>query len=407
MNGSELCQVARPSQQDRRNHEEGLEQPKRVYFAEKDQPHDNRTQIVELRQPPNRSFDLGERFVNQDNIRQESGNSLYADEFEAPSRRRSEMVLPSIERDIPNEFSDQISLNGRSRQVNPFGPYRPLSRGMQQLPAPSIINLDDYEDPPSGKRRRIDDQQPVNSHGHSRTMLVPLEQIDDHRPWYQRPHETIYRDDGGHSVSDKRIVPLPPKGERARSPIDHQELQLISPHKQSMRRLDHVVDRVERYPQPRDHYQIPLSRAENVEDAQFPSRAKVVPPVYLKDSPSFFQSSQVAPRHLESSDLGVSSRHHVGVIANSDRAYANSNGMTRRLQPSEVAERSTPSRFSDMSINHRQRDDDGRPDRATYLPITGTADLRRHTGPSKGMLVYFITKLRLMPTTILVTQEIR
>ena len=404
MNGSELCQVARSSQQDRRNHEEALEQPKRLYYAENDRSHDSRTQLVELRQPPSRAFDLSEKFVNQDNIRQESGNSLYAGDFEAPSRRRSEMVLPSIERDIPNEHSDQISLNGRSRQVNPFGPYRPLSRGMQQLPAPSIINLDDYEDPPIGKRRRIDHQQPVNAHGHSRTMLVPLEQIDDHQPWYQRPHEAIYRDDGGHSVSDKRIVPLPPKGERARSPIGHQELQLISPHEQSMRRLDQVVDRVERYPQSRDHYQIPLSRTENVEDSQFPSRAKVVPPVYFKDSPSFFQSSQVAPRHLESSDLGVSSRHHIGVIANSDRAYANPNGMTRRLQPLEVAERSTPPRFSDMSIDYRHRDDDGRPDRATYLPVTGMADLQRQTGPSTGASVYFFTKLRLMPTTILVTQ---
>ena len=404
MNGSELCQVARPSQQDWRNHEEGLEQPKRVYYAEKDRPHDNITQLVELRQPPNRAFDPGERFVYQDNIRQENRDSIYADDFEAPSRRRSEMVLPSIERDIPNEDNDQILLNGRSRQVNPFGPYRPLSRGMQQLPASSIINLDDYEDPPSGKRRRIDNQQPVNSHGHSRTMLVPLEQIDDHQPFYQRPHEAMYRDDGGHSVLDKRIVPLPPKGERARSPVGHQELQLISPHKQSMRRLDQVVDRVERYPQSRDHYQIPLSRAENVEDSQFPSRAKVVPPVYLKDSPSFFQSSQVVPRHLESSDMGVSSRHHIGVIANSDRAYANSNGMTRRLQPSNVAEKSTPPRLSDMSMDYRYRDDGGRPNRATYLPVTSMADLQRQTGPSTGASTNFFTNLRLIPMTILVTQ---
>ena len=360
-------------------------------YAENDRPHDNRTQLVELRQPLNRAFDLSERFVNQDNIRQESGNSLYADDFEAPSRRRSEMVLPSIERDIPNGHSDQISFNGRSRQVNPVGPYRPLSRGMQQLPAPSIINLDDYEDSPSGKRRRIDNQQPVDSHSHSRTMLIPLEQIDDHQPWYQRPHEAIYRDDGGHLVPDKRIVPLPPKGERARSPIGHQGFQQISPHKQSMGRLDQVVDRVERYPQSRDHYQIPLSRAENVEDSQFPSRAKVVPPVYLKDSPSFFQSSQVAPRHLESSDLGVSPRRHIGVIANCDRAYANSNGVIRRVQPPEVVERSTPPRFSDMSIDYRLRDDDGRPDHVTYLPVTGMADLQRQTGPSTGASVYFFT----------------
>ena len=407
MNGSELCQVSRPSQQDRRNHEESLEQPKRVSHAENDRPHDNRIQLVEPRQPPNRAFDLSERFVKLDNIREENGNSLYGDDFESPSRRRSEMVLPSIERDIPNEHSDQISLNGSSRQVNPFGPYRPLSRGMQQLPAPSFINLDDYEDPPSGKRRRVDNQQPVNSHGHSGTMLFPLEQIDDHQPWYQRPHEAMYRNDGGHSVSDKRIVPLPPKGERARSPIGHQELQLISPHKQSMRRLDQVVDRVERYPQSRDHYQIPLSRAENVEDAQFPSRTKVVPPVYLKDSPSFFQSSQVAPRYLESSDMDVSSRHRIGVIASSDRAYANSNGMTRHLQPSEVAERPTPPRFSDMSIDYRHRDDNGRPDRATYLPLTGMADPQRQTDPPTGASVYFFTKLRLIPTTTLVTQNIR
>ena len=344
--------------------------------------HNNRTRPLELRQPLNRVSELGENFVNQHDIGQENRNNLYANDFEAQSRRRSEMVLPSIERDIPVEHSDQTSLHRGTAQVNPFGSYRPLSRGMQQLPAPPIINLDDFEEPPSSKRRRINDQQPVNSHSQTRTILVPIEQIDDRLPEYERPHEAVYRDDGAHFVSDKRIVRLPPKREQARSPISHEKLPLTSPRNQITRRPDQVVDRVERYPQPRDHYQIPLSRSENVESLQFPLRAKVAPPEYPNNSPSFLQSSQISSRKFESSDLGVSSRQNVGVFANSDPAHVDFNGITRSLQPLEIAQGSMPSRFSDMPIDYRQRDDD----RVTYHPVRATADIPRQNGPSTGVL---------------------
>ena len=331
-------------------------------------------------------FDLGERFVSQNDVRQESGNDLHTHDLGAQPRRRSEMVLPSIERDVPDEHSDQTSLHGETGQVNPLGSYQPLRRGLQQLHAPSTINLDDYEELPSSKRRRVDNQQPVSSHGQSRTILVPIEQVDDRRPRYEQLHEAVYRGDREDFFPDKRIVPLPPKGERSRSPIHHQELQLSPPRNQIMRRPGQVADRVEPYPQSRDHYQIPLSRSENVEDLQFYSRANFAPPEYSNDSPCFFQSSQFAPRRLESSDLGFPSRPNDGVIANSDRAYADSDGMTRRLQPFQVDERPMPSRFSEMSINYRQREDDRRPDRVTYLPVTATADLHRHTRPLRGAL---------------------
>lgn len=358
-----------------------------VYHAEEDQIRNNGTRSVELRQPTNRVFDLGERFVSQNDFRRENGDDFYAHDFGAQSRQRSEMVLPSIERDIRDEHSDQTSLHGKTRQVNPFGSYLPLHRGMQPLPAPSIINLDDYEELPSSKRRRIDEQQPVSSHGQSRTVLVPIEQLDDRRLRYEQPHEVVYRGGGEDFVSDKRIVPLPPKGERARSPISHQELQLISPRKQTLRQPDQVADRVEWYPPSRDHYQIPLSRPEDVEDSQFPSRTDFTPREYFNHSPSFLQSFQFASRRLESSDLGFPSRHNVGAIANSDRAYADPDGMRSRLQPLGLAERSMPSRFSDMSIDNTQREDDRRPDRVTYLPVTAMADVHQHPRPSRGALI--------------------
>ena len=272
------------------------------------------------------------------------------------------------------------------------------------MPAPSIVNLDDYEKLPNSKRRRIDNQQPVGSYGPARTILVPIEHIDDRRPRYERSHEAVYRDDMGHLISDKRIVPLPPKEERARSPISYQEPQLSSPRKQIKRPLDQVADPVERFPRPRDHYQIPLSRSENVEDLQFPSRAIFAPTEYSNDSPSFFDSSQFASRHLESSEPGFPSRHDVGVIANSDRAYAASDGMTRRLQPLEVAEKSMPSRLSDLSIDGRQREGDRRSDRIIHLPFTAASDFHRHTKPSTGALAYLIKSLRPMATAILYMQ---
>ena len=261
---------------------------------------------------------------------------------------------------------------------------------MHQLPTPSIINLDDYEELPSSKRRRIDDQQPINSHSQGRTILVPIEQIDDRRVRYERPHEAVYRDDTGHIVSDNRIVPLPAKEERARPPISYQDLQLLSPRTQMERRSNQVVDCGERYPQPRDHYQVPPSRSENVERLKFPTRAVFAPPECYNDSPSFFDSSQYTPRHHESSDPGYSSRHDAGAIANSDRVYANSNGTMHRLQHYEVAERSMPSQFSDMSIDYRQCDQDRRPDRVTYVPFTATADSHTHTRPSTGTLTYSV-----------------
>lgn len=390
MKGTESCKVAYPSQQHLPMDEGGLEQPKRVYHAGKDELYHNGTRPVEVRQPPTRAFDRGERFVSQNDNGQEDVNHLYTRDFEMRTRRRSEMVLPSIERDLPDEHSDWTSLHGKKRHVNPSGSDQTFTRGIPQLPAPSIIDLHDYGELPNSKRRRIDNQQPVCSHGQARTMLVPIEQIDDRRPRYERPHDALYRNDTGHTVLDKRIVPLPPKDERARSRISHQELQLLSPRNPIKRCPDQVADHVERYPRPHDHYQIPLSRSENVENLQFPSRASFTPQEHSKDSPSFFESSQFAPRHLESSDLGFPSRHDVGVIANSDRAYADSAGTTRYFQPLEVAERSMPSRFSEMSIDCRQRDGGRMPDCVTYLPFTATTDFPRHTRQSRGSSAYLL-----------------
>ena len=386
MKSTEHRQVAYPSQQDRRAHERSLELPKRTYYAEEDQPHNNRTRPLEMRHVPNRASDKGERFVRQNDPRQESGNDLYVHDFEPQSRRRSEMVLPSIERDFPDKQDNQTSLYGKTRQVNPFGSYQPPNRGTQQYSAPSSINFHDCEELPSRKRRRIEDQHPVEPHSQGRTILVPIEEIDDRRFRYEQPHGVVYRDETAHSASDKRIVPLPSKEERARPPIRHQELQLFSPRGQMERCLDEVSDRGERYLQSRDHYQVSLSHSENVEHLQFPSRAVFAPPEYYNDSPSFFDSSQSVPRHHESSDLGFSSRHDVGLNAHSDQVYADSDGIVRRIQPLEVTERLMPSRFSDMSINYRQRDDDHRPDRVTCVPSTATAGFHIHTNPSTGAL---------------------
>lgn len=396
MKRTESCQVGYSSQQDPRGHEGSLEQPKRVYYAGEDQPHNNRIRRLELQQVPNRVFDQGESFVSQNDPRQENGNNIYAHEIDPQPSRRSEMVLPSIERDFPDKQGGQTSLHGKTRQLNPFGSHQALNRGTQRLPAPSVINLDDYEELPSSKRRRVDDQQPLDSHSQGRTILVPIEQIDDRRLRYERPHGNVHRDDTGDFVSDKRIVPLPPKEERVRPPLSHQELQLFSPRTQLERCPDQVADRGERYLQPRDHYRVPLSHPQNVENLQFPSRAVFAPPEYYNDSSSFFDSSRFASRHHDSSDLGFSSRHDAGVIADSDRVYAKPDGMMRRLQPLEVAEKSVPSRFSNMSIDYRQRDNDRMPDHISYVPLTATADSHRHTRPSTGALTSLLQHLRLM-----------
>lgn len=389
MKSTESCQVAYPSQRDRRVHEGSLEQPQKVCYTEEDLAHKHGTRPLELRQAPSRVRDEGERFVGQNYPRQENGHNVYAHDLESQSRRRSEMVLPSIERDLPNKQGDQTSLHEKTGRVNPFGSYQPPNGGRQQLPAPLIINLDDHEELPSSKRCRIDNQQPVDSHGQGRTILVPIEQIDDRRLRYEQPHEAVYRDDTGHFVSDRRIVPLPPKEERAKHLSGQQELRLFSPRAQMERRPDQVADRGERDPQPRDPYQVPLSHSENVENLQFPSRAVFAPPECYNDSPKSFDSSQFAPKHHESSDLAFSSRHDVSVIADSHRVYADSDGMMRRLPPLGVAERLMPSRFSDMSIDYRQRDDDRRPDRVTYVPSTAATDFHTYTRPTTGALTYF------------------
>lgn len=388
MKSTELCQVAYSSQKDWRSHDGSLEQPKKTYHAGQDQPYDNGTRPLELRQVPNRVIEAGERLVSLNDPSQTNGSDFYAHDLEMQPRRRPEMVIPSIERDLPDKQADQTSIHGKTRQVSPFGSYQSLNRGTQQLLAPPNINLDDYKELPGSKRRRIDDHQPVDSHSQGRTILVPIEQIDDRRLQYERPHEAVHRDNAGNIVSDKRIVPLPPKEERTRPPISRQVLQLLSPRTQMKRRPDQIDDRGERYPQPIDHYQVPLSRSENVENLQLHSCAVFAQPKYYNDSPFFFESSQFAPRYHESSDLGFSSRRAMGVTADSDQVYTDSDGMMRRLQPLEVAERSMPSRFSDMFLDYGQRDDDRRPDRVAYVPSTATADSYRHTNPSSGALTY-------------------
>lgn len=386
MKNTETCQVPCSSQQDRRVHYGSLEQSKRVYYAEKGQPH-NGIRPIEVRQVPNGVFDQDERFVSQKDPRQESFENRYGYDSEPKSRRRSEMVLPSIERDLPNQQGDQASLYAQPRQVDSFVSYQPLNRETEQLPASSIINLDDYEELRSSKRRRVDDQRPVDCLSQDRTILVPIEQIDDRQLRYERPHEATYRDDTGYLASDMRIVPLPPREERAKPPVSHQVLQQTSPHTQMERRPDEVVDRGERYPQPLDHYRVPLSRSENVEHVQFPSRSVFAPPEYNNDSPSFLDSSAFAPKPHDSSDQRFSLRRKVGVNADSNRVYTYSDGTMRHLQPLESAEKSIPSRFSDLSIDHWQRDDDRRLDRVTHIPLSTTAKFHGHTTPSSGALI--------------------
>lgn len=388
MNSTELGQVTYLSHQDGRTPERGQEQPKTTYYTAEDQPPSNRARPPELRQVTNRVFGQGERLVRQSDPGQQSGGSVFAHDFESQSHRRSEMVLPSIERDVPNRLGDLSPSKAKTRQVNPFGSYQSLNRGTQHLPTPSVIDLDDHEELPRSKRRRFDDQQPVNARNHGRTILIPIDHINDGRVWCERPHEAAYRDDTGNHVSDKRIVPLPPKEERPRPPLSHQELQLVSPLAGMERHADQVADCGERYPQPRNHYQAPLSRSENVENLQFPFHAVFAPPEYRNDSPLFSDFSQSASKHHERSDLDNSSRYNAGAITDSDRVHAASDGIMRRLQPLDVGERSMPSRFSDMSVDHRQCDDDRRLDRVNHLPLTAMADIHRHTRPSPGALTY-------------------
>ena len=386
MKGTELRQVVYPSQQDRFIYERGLDQPKRIYYSADDQPPNNGKCPTELRHFPNSEFDHGEDFVGQNVSREDS--RLYGHNLEPQLRRRSNMILPSIERDLPDAEGDQTSGRGRSWQVNPFGSYQPLDREAQRLPAHSIINVDDYEEPSSRKRRRIDDQQSIDSHTQGKTILVPIEQIDDRWPGYEMTHEPVYHDDSEHFVADKRIVPLPPKEERARPPVSYQELQPLSPRTRVEMHSDQMNDHGNNHLQPRHRYQVPLSRSENVQRSEFPSRAIFTPPEYYNDSPSFVNSSQYASRLHESSDLGIASRRDVGVIADSDRYYAGPNGMMHGLQPTAVTERLMPSQFSDMSIDYRQRDNDRKLGRPAQVLDGTTADVYTIARPSTGVLSY-------------------
>ncbi|KAM0806053.1 hypothetical protein BDR22DRAFT_465 [Usnea florida] len=362
MGSTELRQVVYPSQQDRFIDERSLEQPERVYYSADDQPPNNGKRPTELQQFPNRVYDHGEDFIGQNVSRED--NRLYGHNPQAQPRRRSNIILPSIERDLPDEEGDQTSRHGRVRQVNPFGSYQPLSREVQRLPAHSIIEVDDYEEPSSRKRRRIDDQQSIDSHTQGKTILVPIEQVNDRQLGFDRTHEPVYHDDPEHFVADKRIVPLPPKEERARPPVIYQELQPLSPRTQVEMHSDQMNDRGSIHSQPRHRYQVPLSHSENVQRIEFPSRAVFTPPEYHNDSPSFVDSSQNAPSFRESNDLGIASRRDVGVIADSDRFYAGPNGMMHRLQPTE-------------------RDNGRRLGRPAQVPHSNTADVYTHARPSR------------------------
>ena len=384
MKSTEVRQVVYPSQQDRSFYEKSLEQPERIYYSAEDQPPNNGKRPNELRQFTNSVFDHGEDSVGRNVSREDSRR--YGHNLEPQSRRRSNMILPSIERDLPDEEGDQTSGHGRVWQVNPFGSYQPLSREAQRMPAHSIINVDDYEEPSSRKRRRTDDQQSIDSHTQGKTILVPIEQIDDRRHGYERIHEPVYHDDSEHFVADKRIVPLPPKEERANPFVSYQELQPLSPRPRVEMHSDQMNDRGNCHPQPRHRYQVPLSRSENVQRSEFPSRAIMTPPEYCNDSPSFVDSFQYASRFHESSDLGIASRRDIGVIADSDRFYAGPNGMMHCLEPTAVTERLMPSQSSDMSIDYRQRDNDRRLGRPARVIDNTTADVYTHARPSIGVL---------------------
>lgn len=349
MEYTESTQAVPPPKQFQLQRQGGDQELPKNYLVNDSYSQSFKPTLLEPRQYKSRVNEGSSSFRRPDETWQYNDDSPFAHDSERKWRRCAEIVLPSIERDLSDADHQPKSFPDQTKQ-DPYLLQEDFNPRPRQHSEPFFTEFEGYQESPHSKRRRIADEQRFETHRADKTILVPLERIEDRPSMYGTPVEAVYSAGMRNVASDTGIAPLPSM-KVARSPTSLRQVNTFGQPAQMDRQVI-LEERQQKHVLPRNHFQIPLSR--NREKPQISLHAVHAPLKYHNDSPTILETSHFAPTYYENFDLHSPSRHDISAIPIDDRAFVKSREALQSTQWCGESQRSIPSQFEDLSVNYRQ-----------------------------------------------------
>lgn len=306
-------------------------------------------------------------------LRREMLNDSHSHSLQVSSHRHSELILPSIEGGLPTAPDQQSVSSQQLHGVNDFIQQRTDNREILRERAFSVVHLDEKE--PQTKRRRINDQQPLDD-PQPRTVLIPLDHGAENYPLMKTGRaQAMHYQNMSPLALDRRMIQLPPREVR-RYEDNQGRIQVMTQNGH--------VDNLSVYQMPREELQLRHVNHEVSARPQFPNRSAAFQAVYDQQSPIFFSDS--ATSYHEVSDQRPSSHDTSRVDEGDARAFSATNAFRSGPQRFDDVGRDMrevfrnleiePERYHEVNVNINRDMNNGRPVHSS-LQVSGTTYLPR------------------------------
>jgi len=293
--------------------------------------------------------DGNERFARSKKSVYEANDATHPHSAAIWPRRSPDVALPSIEGGLASPTNQQTPPRKHTQQNAPFALVDVTHRVMPQSLVPANFHRSTYEEPPPGKKPKIDDQGYIESQNKERIVLIPLDDRNGYHAMRQRSAEAARDIRVQWQGLDKRIVQLPPRNAAAGSQDPQGHVQIVSHSGQTEDRSIHQL--------PHAHFQVPLTSAEARGQPQSLLSSDAGQSVYGRQSPSSFSASETAPSYREVHEFRPFSPHASGNVGSGERAFASSRPVVERLQRFDDAGREVRNDLRDLTIDDRHSRD--------------------------------------------------
>ncbi len=227
------------------------------------------------------------RFVKSQELRREMLDASHSHPLQFSSRRHSELVLPSIEGDLPYALDRAAVSSHKRREKHDFIPQRTDYRKVPGERAFSLIHLDAEE--PQTKKRRNHDEQPSDDR-QPRKILIPLHDGAEDNPHIKNgPAEVIHYQNVSPWPLDRILIQLPPREAR--------RLEGNQGRMQVMTQNGHVDSRSGRK-MPGEERRLRPVNPDVPTQPQSPKFPIAFQPVYDQQSPISFSNSATSYREV-------------------------------------------------------------------------------------------------------------
>jgi len=253
------------------------------------------------------------------------------------------MALPSIEGGFASPTNQQAPHRIRTQQDDPFAFVDFANRLVPQNLVPSKVHQITYEEPPPGKKRRIDEQEYFETQNEESTILIPLDDRGGYHAMRQRPGGAGR--DAQWPRLDSRIVPLPPR-DAAGIQDPQGRVHNVSHHGQTEDRLIHRL--------PRAHFEVSLPSAEARGQPQSLLHSDAGQSGYFRQSPTVFNASESAQSYREVHNFRPILPHASGSVGSGGQVLANPQPVAERSQCFDDAGREMRNNLRNLAIDERQ-----------------------------------------------------